>query len=125
MDYQNNANLDRQSTPQDRRDPDRRSHGLATASFVMGILSLATCCCIYSAIVFGALSIIFALLSRGGETTLDGAGKTGLILGISGLTVTVILYIVMLFYAVSYYGSFDELMRYSNEMAEQYMKYYQ
>ncbi len=124
MDYQNDSQLDRQEMPPNPPYQDKRSHGLATASLVMGILSLATCCCIYSAVVFGALSIIFALLSKGGEVTMDGMGKTGLILGISGLAITIVLYIIMFLYAINFYGGFDEMMRYSNELAEQYMKYY-
>ena len=42
---------------------EKRSQGMAIAAIVMGIISIATSCCIYAAIVTGALAIIFALLS--------------------------------------------------------------
>ena len=42
----------------------RRSPGMATASLVLGILSLATSFCLYFALPCGALGIILALLSR-------------------------------------------------------------
>ena len=82
MDYQNNP--DSHQPGQELFSPykNKRSAGFATASLVLGILSLVTCCCIYSALPFGALAIIFALLSRGGEMTMDSRGMTGLGLGI-------------------------------------------
>lgn len=122
MDYQNNPD-----SHQPRQEPfspyrNKRSAGFATASLVLGILSLVTCCCIYSALPFGALAIIFALLSRGGEMTLDSRGMAGLGLGIAGLVLTIVIFIIMFIYTVSFYGGFDEFMQYTNELAEQYMQ---
>ena len=117
MDYQPDLNQNRYE--------DKRSPALATASIVMGIIALATSCCIYSAIVTGALSIIFALLSRGGEMTLDSKGKIGLTLGIIGLVLTIIVYAIMFAYMIHYYGSFDNMLDYSNKFSQQYMQYYQ
>ncbi len=122
MDYQNNP--DSQQPGQELFSPykNKRSAGFATASLVLGILSLVTCCCIYSALPFGALAIIFALLSRGGEMTMDSRGMTGLGLGIAGLVLTIVIFIIMFIYTVSFYGSFDAFMQYTNELAEQYMQ---
>lgn len=122
MDYQNNP--DSHQPGQELFSPykNKRSAGFATASLVLGILSLVTCCCIYSALPFGALAIIFALLSRGGEMTMDSRGMTGLGLGIAGLVLTIVIFIIMFIYTVSFYGSFDAFMQYTNELAEQYMQ---
>jgi hypothetical protein len=122
MDYQNNP--DSHQPGQELFSPykNKRSAGFATASLVLGILSLVTCCCIYSALPFGALAIIFALLSRGGEMTMDSRGMTGLGLGIAGLVLTIVIFIIMFIYTVSFYGGFDAFMQYTNELAEQYMQ---
>lgn len=71
-----------------------RSAGMSVASLVMGIIGLATGCCIYPAIFFGSLAIIFALLSRGEEMTTNSYAKAGLVTGIIGLIIgiTVTLY---------------------------------
>ena len=122
MDYQNNP--DSHQPGQELFSPykNKRSAGFATASLVLGILSLVTCCCIYSALPFGALAIIFALLSRGGEMTMDSRGMTGLGLGIAGLVLTIVIFIIMFIYTVSFYGGFDAFMQSTNELAEQYMQ---
>ena len=42
---------------------------MATASLVMGILSLCSiCCCMLFGVVFGVLGIIFAIMSKKKET---------------------------------------------------------
>ena len=63
---------------------------LATASFVLGIISLFSilCCCPF---VFSAIGIVLALLSKGAEETLRPRAKTGLILSIVGLGVSFVL----------------------------------
>ncbi len=105
--------------------PDKRSKAFSTASLVMGILSFVCSCCIYAALPFGALAVIFALLSRGGEMRLDSMGKAGLGLGIGGIVVTILMFVCMFIYTANFYGGIDELLQYSNELAEQYMQYYQ
>jgi hypothetical protein len=117
MDYQPDMNHNRYE--------DKHSSGLATASVVMGTIALATCCCIYSAIVAGALSIIFALLSKGGEMKMDSKGKIGLILGIAGLVITIIIYAVAFTLTIQHYGSFDKFLDYCNQISQQSMQYSQ
>lgn len=63
---------------------------LASASFVLGIVSLFStlCCCPF---VFSAIGIILALLSKGGEKVLRSKAKTGLMLSCIGMVVSVVL----------------------------------
>ena len=63
---------------------------LATASLVLGIISLVStlCCCPF---IFSAIGIVLALLSKGAEQALRPRAKTGLILSIVGLAVSVVL----------------------------------
>lgn len=63
---------------------------LATAAFVLGIISLFStlCCCPF---IFSAIGIILALLSKGGEKVLRQKAKTGLVLSCIGMVVSVVL----------------------------------
>jgi hypothetical protein len=80
----------------------QEKNNMATASLVMGILSVCSiCCCLLFGIVFGALGIIFAIMSKKEnrmDGKMDGQAKAGLILSIIGIAVTVL--IVILFVAV-------------------------
>ena len=69
---------------------ERASESLATASLVLGIISLVSmlCCCPF---VFSAIGIVLALLSKGAESTLRPRAKTGLVLSITGIVISVIL----------------------------------
>ena len=69
---------------------ERSADRLATAALVLGILSLVStlCCCPF---VFSAIGIVLALLSKGAEKVLRPRAKTGLILSIVGIGVSVVL----------------------------------
>ena len=72
-----------------RPTPDRHSKHMENLSLIMGIIALSTFCLVYPALICGALGIVFALLSRGGETTFSGRAKLGL----------------------TYYGGIENMMR--------------
>ena len=72
----------------------RTSSGFSTASLVMGIISLLLVCCGVS-YVFGALGIIFAVLSRKGRR-MDSQARFGLGLSIAGSVIGLIVLIVVL-----------------------------
>lgn len=87
----------------------RRSQTMEIASIVLGIIAVATCCCFYISLFCGALSIMFALLSRGGEMKLSQRALIGLILGIIGLALTVIFYAFAFFVLLLQCGSWENL----------------
>ena len=72
-----------------------RASGMATASLVMGILSIVFTCCCCGGFIFGSLAIIFSLLSRV-DHTMEGRAKAGLITGIVGMVLTAILFFVLI-----------------------------
>lgn len=97
MDYQGQERNDPAEAyrPAPSQDGKKPQNALATASLVMGILALLTCCCCYGGMIFGGLGIIFALLSRG-DGPLSGQAKTGMILSVIGLLLGVAAMAVML-----------------------------
>lgn len=86
---------------------DKSSGGMATASLVFGILAIITCCCIYTAMIFGALAVIFALLSRGGERKLSSVAVAGLILGIIGMVLGILFISFFIISAILEYGGLE------------------
>lgn len=84
---------------------------MALASMVLGIIAIVTSGCIYLAIVCGSLSIILALLSRGGRTELCTQAKAGLICGIVGFILTIFIYTISFAFIMRQYGGIDGLMQ--------------
>ena len=46
----------------------KRSQEMETASLVLGIIAIASCTCLNVSIICGSLSMLFALLSKGGAS---------------------------------------------------------
>ena len=71
---------------------EQSSEKLATAAFVLGIISLFSvfCCCPF---VISAIGITLALLSKGASQALKPKAKTGLILSICGIFTSIIMII--------------------------------
>ncbi len=104
------------------------ANGLATAAFVMGIISLvsALCCCPF---VFSAIGIVLALLSKGAEEALRPRAKTGLILSITGLAVSFVLMVFTVAFPIVMYRTnpefkknFDNAMVQSLEQDEDFFR---
>lgn len=102
--YQPNQN-------QYQRGPNKRSTAMETAALVLGIISVSTCSCIYLSIACGALSVIMALLSKGGANSISERAKIGLILGVAGMIITVIFYASAFVVVMNEYGSIDNVMK--------------
>ena len=83
-------------------------NGMAIASFVLGLLSLCTCWCIYSAIPMGAAGLVLAILSRMNQK-MHGLAIAGLILSILSMVLAVG-YIIFAF-QVFQTAEFQEIFR--------------
>ena len=89
---------------------ERAADSLATASFVLGIISIVSilCCCPF---IFSAIGIVLALLSKGGEEALRPRAKTGLILSIVGLVVSFVLVIASVAFPLVMYKTNPEFRK--------------
>ena len=79
-------------------------NGFSLLSLICGILGIVTFCCIYSALVFGALAILFGLLS--------------IRIGIIALVLTAALNIYSYFSMIQQYGSLQNALDASYSMLE-------
>lgn len=104
MDYQSYNN----QSPQENS---RRSKRMENTSLILGVISIATICLVYPALICGSLAIVFALLSRGGEHTLTPHAKIGLTLGSIGLGAIILMIIYTLVIAEVYYGGLWNMAR--------------
>ena len=99
----NNQQGQYQNTPYNNtpnRPPMRSNNGMAIASLVMGVLSIALICCGFS-YFFGALGILFAILSRK-NGPMDPQAKVGLGLSIGGTVVGLLMILFVLFGSTEY-----------------------
>lgn len=64
-------------------------NNMATASMVLGIISIVCCCCCCAGVILGGLAVMFACLSKVGPT-FESKAKTGLITGIIGMVLGVV-----------------------------------
>ena len=133
MDYENNNQPDEPNTSandyggpyqydafhlddQKGAPPSPAPSGFASAALVMGVLSLVLCCCCYISIPLGGLGILFAILSKTSSQPMHGRAKSGLILSVIGLALTVLLTIA----ALASYTLSGDLQRQFHD----YMEYY-
>ena len=86
------------------------------ASVVLAIGALVSCTCFYGAYIMGALAILFALLSRGGQMKMSSKARLGLILGIIAIILTTVVTIGSVYIAIQEYGSIENVLREYCEM---------
>jgi len=81
------------------------------ASIFLAIGALISCVFFYGAYVMGALAILFALLSRGGQMKMSSKAKLGLVLGVVAIILSTVLTIGSVYIAVQEFGSIENALR--------------
>ena len=101
-----------------RQQPPRIIHlnMFEAASMVLAIGALVSCTCFYGAYIMGALAILFALLSRGGQMKMSSKAKFGLIVGIAAIVLTTVVTIGAVYIAIEEFGSIENVLREYCEM---------
>ena len=87
---------------------------LFSLGFAVG--SIFSCSMIYSAYLLGGLAILFALLSRGAQMTFRPRAKWAIIIGIIGIVLSTVLFVVSFLYLLEQYGSIEGILREGSNM---------
>lgn len=90
---------------------DRHSQRMETLSLIMGVIALVTMCTVYPTLICGSLGIVFALLSRGGEFSMQSRAKVGLTLSVVALGIIIAMVVYTLVVAQIYFGGIENMMR--------------
>lgn len=90
---------------------DRHSQRMETLSLIMGVIALVTMCTVYPTLICGSLGIVFALLSRGGEFSMQSRAKVGLALSAVALGIIIAMIVYTLVVAQVYFGGIENMMR--------------
>lgn len=87
------------------------NNSLAMASFILGIMAVASICCIAGSYILGSIAIVLAVLSRGAEKKYSSQSLAGIILSAAGMIISSILIIVYIIQFFSLYNNTDEFLR--------------
>ncbi|MDD6037222.1 MAG: hypothetical protein PUD20_00240 [bacterium] len=116
MDYQPEGNFDPQY-----RSPVFPGMAMQTAATVLSIIAIATSCCIYSALICGALSIILAALSRGDHKKLNRTAKNAVVVSVIAIVFSLCMTTAMFASTIQEYGSLENFYNSYTQMLEPYL----
>lgn len=85
-------------------------------AFAFAVASIISCTVIYTAYLFGGLAILFALLSRGPQMKFSPKAKKAMLIGIGGIILATVIFIVSFLYLLHEYGSLEGILRAGSEM---------
>ena len=120
MDYNNDNysgydyNRDNYNNP--RNFNNKRSQEMETASLVLGIIAIASCTCLNVSIICGSLSMLFALLSKGGASSMSSRAMFCFVLGLVSVLISICFYTVLIVYMLHEYGSLSGILNAYSDM---------
>ena len=82
-----------------------------TVAWITAIAGILSCLTFYGAYILGALAILFALLSRGSQMTLTPKAKRSLLLGITAIILTTVIFGVAFYLMLEEFGSIEGIVR--------------
>lgn len=120
MDYNNDNysgyNYNRYNSNDPRNFNNKRSQEMETASLVLGIIAIASFTCLNVSIICGSLSMLFALLSKGGASSMSSRAMFCFVLGLVSVLVTICFYTVSIVYMLHEYGSLSGILNAYSDM---------
>lgn len=87
------------------------NNSLAMASFILGVMAVASICCIAGSYIFGSIAIVLAVLSRGSEKKFSSQSLAGIILSTAGMIISSVLIVVYIIQFFSLYNNTDEFLK--------------
>lgn len=120
MDYKNDNYSGYDYNRYDYNDPrnfnNKRSQEMETASLVLGIIAIVSCTCLNVSIICGSLSMLFALLSKGGASSMSSRAMFCFVLGLVSVLITICFYTVLIVYMLHEYGSLSGILNAYSDM---------
>lgn len=120
MDYKNDNYSGYDYNRYDYNDPrnfnNKRSQEMETASLVLGIIAIASCTCLNVSIICGSLSMLFALLSKGGASSMSSCAMFCFVLGLVSVLISICFYTVLIVYMLHEYGSLSGILNAYSDM---------
>lgn len=95
--------------------PIKKKNSFETAAMVLSVMALASVTFIYDAYIFGALSILFALLSRGEQMKMSSKSKSGLIFSVVAIVLSTVITIGSFAIVLNEYDNIEDFI---NEYSE-------
>ena len=93
----------------------KRDYKMESVSFLLAILSITSCTCLYISLPCGALAIIFGLLSKGGANSMSSRACLSVGLGTAGLVLSIIIITIAMVSMYLHYGSMDAMYNAINQ----------
>lgn len=78
---------------------------MANASLILGILAIATVIFVYTPLIFGGISIVLGLLSRGGAPKCNSQGRVGIIISLCAFVILAFVFCYVIWFILGQYGS--------------------
>lgn len=94
-----------------QRRPRKPVNYFEVASWMFAVAALFSCLFFYISYICGALAIVFALLSRGGQMQFSKKSKAALILGIFAIIFTTAITVAAVYITIQEYGSLENVLR--------------
>ena len=120
MDYKNDNYSGYDYNRYDYNDPrnfnNKRSQEMETASLVLGIIAIASCTCLNVSIICGSLSMLCALLSKGGASSMSSRAMFCFVLGLVSVLISICFYTVLIVYMLHEYGSLSGILNAYSDM---------
>lgn len=102
-----------------KRDNIQQNNGFVFLSLIMGIIAFLSSAFIPGALVAGALSILFAILSKGKDTRMQFLPKIGIVASVAGILLSIIITAAVAFLIFSNENIRNEFVAIYNEMYEE------
>ena len=94
-----------------RPQPRKPINYFETAAWICASVALFSSLFFYISYIFGALAIVFALLSRGAQMQFSKKAKMALIVGIFAIILSTALTIAAVYITIAEYGSLENVLR--------------
>lgn len=88
----------------------KRCEAMEIAALVLAIISVVSCTCIYVSVICASLSMMFALLSKGGATSMSSRSVASFIISLCAMILTIVMFVSSYIILYSEHGSMKNII---------------